>query len=45
MPLNTGDQLGPYKIVQPLGEGGMGVMCRGRDARRLAGYVIRGLED
>src|SRR6476469_9620706 len=33
MPFESGARLGPYEIVSPLGEGGMGAVYRARDTR------------
>ena len=33
MPLSPGDKLGPYEIVEPIGQGGMGAVYRAHDTR------------
>jgi len=41
MSLSSGDRLGPYQIVSPLGEGGMGSVWRARDSRLDRAVAIK----
>src|SRR6478735_2091452 len=41
MPLSTGDKLGPYQIVAPIGAGGMGEVYRARDPRLNRDVAIK----
>jgi serine/threonine protein kinase/Flp pilus assembly protein TadD len=45
MPLSVGDQLGPYKILGPLGAGGFGEVYRGRDTRLDRDVAIKVLPE
>jgi len=41
MPLSSGDKLGPYEIVAPLGAGGMGEVYRARDSKLQRDVAIK----
>jgi serine/threonine protein kinase len=41
MPLVSGDKLGPYEIVSPLGAGGMGEVYRARDSKLKREVAIK----
>jgi serine/threonine protein kinase len=43
MTLSSGTRLGPYEIMSPLGEGGMGEVYRARDTRLDRTVAIKGL--
>jgi serine/threonine protein kinase len=44
MPLSNGTKLGPYEILAPIGEGGMGEVYKGRDTRLDRIVAIKTLE-
>jgi eukaryotic-like serine/threonine-protein kinase len=41
MPLASGHKLGPYEIISPLGEGGMGEVYRARDSKLKRDVAIK----
>ena len=45
MPLSTGDKLGPYEIVSPIGAGGMGEVYKARDTRLDRSVAVKVLPE
>jgi len=45
MALNSGDKLGPYEVVAPLGAGGMGEVYKARDTRLERSVAVKVLPD
>ena len=41
MPLSSGERLGPYEILAPIGEGGMGEVWKARDTRLDRNVAIK----
>jgi serine/threonine protein kinase len=41
MPLCSGEKLGPYEILAPIGKGGMGAVYRARDPRLNRNVAIK----
>src|SRR6185369_2455344 len=44
MPLQPGDKLGPYELLAPIGEGGMGEVWKARDPRLNRVVAIKRLK-
>ena len=45
MPLEAGQSLGPYEIIEPIGKGGMGEVNRARDTKLERDVAIKVLPE
>jgi len=45
MAISPGSRVGPYEVTAPLGEGGMGIVFRGRDSRLQRDVALKLLPD
>ena len=45
MPLSSGERLGPYAILAPIGEGGMGQVYRAKDTKLKREVALKVLPD
>src|SRR5580700_2451955 len=45
MPLSAGSKLGPYEILAPIGEGGMGEVYRAKDTKLKREVALKVLPD